>query len=193
VLFAVGLAGALLSASGYVGAFTRASNVVYDTREDRPAWKLRPLQLLLTLVIVLLAAATGIALVLTGPVVDAVAGPLGIGSTATTVWGIAKWPAMLVFLLVVVALLYYVTPNCRRLGFRWLSAGGVVAIALWLLASAVFAFYVSHFGSYDKTYGTLGGVVVLLVWLWIGNVALLFGHQLNAVRERNSFPPPPQG
>jgi membrane protein len=184
VLFIVGLAAALWSASGYVGAFMRASNVIYETTEDRPAWKLRPLQIVVTLVIVLLTAIVGLALVLTGPIVDAMAEPLGIGSTATTIWDIAKWPAMLALVLTVIALLYYASPNCKHLGFRWVTPGSVVAIVAWLLASAAFAFYVGNFGSYDKTYGTLGGIVVMLVWLWITNVALLFGHELNAERER---------
>ena len=184
ILFVVGLVGALWSASGYVGAFIRASNVIYETPEGRPIWKLRPLQMLVTLVIVLLVAILALSLVLTGPVVDAVAGPLGIGSTATTIWDIAKWPVMLAIALTIIAVLYYATPNVKLRGFRWVTPGSVVAVLVWLLASAGFAFYVANFGSYDKTYGTLGGVVVMLIWLWITNLALLFGHQLNAERER---------
>jgi len=184
ILFVVGLVTALWSASGYVGAFMRASNIIYETPEGRPIWKLRPLQMLVTLVIVLLVAILALALVLTGPIVDAVAGPLGISSTATTIWDIAKWPVMLAIVITIIAVLYYSTPNVKLRGFKWVTPGGIVAVVVWLLASAAFAFYVANFGSYDKTYGTLGGVVVMLMWLWITNLALLFGHQLNAERER---------
>ena len=184
ILFVVGLVAALWAASGYVGAFMRASNIIYETPEGRPIWKLRPLQMLVTLVIVLLVALLALALVLTGPIVDAVAGPLGISSTATTIWDIAKWPVMLAIVAAIVAVLYYSTPNVKLRGFKWVTPGGVVAVVVWLAASAGFAFYVANFGSYDKTYGTLGGLVVMLIWLWITNLALLFGHELNAERER---------
>jgi membrane protein len=184
ILFVVGLLGALWSASGYVGAFMRASNVIYETPEGRPIWKLRPLQMLVTLVVVLLVAILALSLVLTGPIVDAVAGPLGISSTATTIWDIAKWPVMLAIAMTIIAVLYHATPNVKLRGFKWVTPGSIVAVLVWLLASAAFAFYVANFGSYDKTYGTLGGVVVMLIWLWITNLALLFGHELNAERER---------
>jgi membrane protein len=186
VLLVVGLAGALWSASGYVGAFMRASNVIYETPEGRPIWKLRPLQILMTLVIVLLVAVLVLALVLTGPIVDAVAKPIGIGSTATTIWDIAKWPVMLAIALMIIAVLYYASPNVKLRGFRWVTPGSIVALAAWLIASALFAVYVANFGSYDKTYGTLGGIVVMLMWLWITNLAILFGQELNAARERRA-------
>jgi membrane protein len=184
ILLVVGLLGALWSASGYVGAFMRASNVIYETPEGRPIWKLRPLQMLITLVIVLLVAIFTVSLVLTGPIVDAVAGPIGISSTAITIWEIAKWPVMLAIAITIIAVLYYATPNVKLRGFKWVTPGSIVAVLVWLVASAGFAFYVANFGSYDKTYGTLGGVVVMLIWLWITNLALLFGHELNAERER---------
>jgi membrane protein len=184
ILFVVGLAAALWSASGYVGAFMRASNIIYETPEGRPIWRLRPLQLLVTLVIVVLAAILLLALILTGPVVDAIAKPIGISSTATTIWDIAKWPVMLAVVITIIAVLYYASPNVKLRGFKWVTPGSIVAIVIWLVASALFAFYVANFGSYDKTYGTLGGVVVMLVWLWITNLAILFGHELNAERER---------
>jgi membrane protein len=183
--FIAGLAVALWSASGYVGAFMRASNVIYETPEGRPFWKLRPLQLLVTLVMVILMAILALALVMTGPVVEAVAGPIGLGDTAVSIWNIAKWPAMVAIFLFMVALLYYASPNVRLRGFKWVTLGSVVAIVVWALASAAFAFYVANFGSYDKTYGTLGGLVALLIWFWISNLAILFGHQLNAERERS--------
>jgi membrane protein len=184
ILFVVGLIAALWSASGYVGAFMRASSVIYETPEGRPIWKLRPLQMLVALVIVLLVAILMLSLVLTGPIVDAVAGPLGISSTATTIWDIAKWPVMLAIVLGIIGLLYYATPNVKLRGFKWVTPGAILAVVVWLVASAGFAFYVANFGSYDKVYGSLGGVVVVLIWLWITNLALLFGHQLNAERER---------
>jgi membrane protein len=185
VLFVVGLAVALWSASAYVGAFIRASNVIYETPEGRPFWKLRPLQIVITLAMVLLLAALALALVLTGPVVDQVARPLGISNAATTVWDIAKWPVMVLVVLLIIAVLYHASPNVRLPGFKWVTPGAVLALVAWVIASVAFAFYVANFGSYDKTYGTLGGVVALLVWLWIGNLALLLGMELNAERERN--------
>ena len=185
ILFFVGLATALWSASGYIGAFMRASNVVWETPEGRGFFKLRPLQLLVTLIMILLFAAVVLALILTGPVVDAVAGPLGIGSTAVTVWNIAKWPVLLAVVIVMFAVLYHFAPNVKMPSFKWVSPGAIVAIVLWIVASALFGFYVANFGSYDKTYGTLGGVVTFLVWMWITNIAVLFGAELNAELERS--------
>ncbi len=184
ILFVVGLVGALWAASGYIGAFMRASNVIYETPEGRPIWRLRPLQMLITLVMVVLVALLAVALVLTGPIVDQVAEPLGISSTVTDIWDIAKWPVMVVIVLTVIAVLYYTTPNVKLRGFKWVTPGSVFALVVWLLASAGFAFYVANFASYDKTYGSLGGMVVMLIWLWITNLALLFGQELNAERER---------
>jgi membrane protein len=182
--FVLGLAVALWSASGYVGAFIRASNLIYETPEGRPFWKLRPLQIAVTLTMVLLGVMLVVGLVLTGPVVDAVAGPLGVGSTAVSVWNVAKWPAMAAVFVLMVGVLYYASPNAKIRGFRWVTPGSLVAIVAWALVSAAFALYVANFGSYDKTYGTLGGLIVLLIWLWISNVAILFGHELNAELER---------
>jgi len=181
----VGLAAALWSASAYVGAFIRASNVIYETPEGRPFWKLRPLQVLVTLVMIVLLALVALALVLTGPIVDAVAGPIGVGDTAVTIWNIAQWPVLLVVVITMFAVLFYAAPNVKLAGFRWVTPGAAFALLVWLIASVGFAFYVANFGSYDKTYGALGGVVVLLVWMWISNVALLLGMELNAERERS--------
>jgi membrane protein len=183
--FVFGLAVALWSASAYVGAFMRASNVIYETPEGRPFWKLRPLQIAVTLAMIVMMALLAVGLVLTGPVVEAVASPIGLSSTAVDVWNIAKWPVMAAIFLLMVAVLYYASPNVKLRGFKWVSLGSVVAIVVWIVASAAFAFYVANFGSYDKTYGTLGGLVALLVWFWISNLAILFGHQLNAERERS--------
>jgi membrane protein len=182
--FVLGMAVALWSASGYVGAFMRASNVIYETPEGRPFWKLRPLQIAVTLLLIAMTALLALALVLTGPIVSAVAEPIGVGDTAVTIWNTAKWPAMAAIFISMVSLLYYASPNAKLRGFKWVTPGSLVAIVVWGLASAAFAFYISNFGSYDETYGTLGGLVALLVWLWISNLAILFGHQLNAERER---------
>jgi membrane protein len=184
VLFFVGLGAALWSASGYVGAFMRAANVIYETPEGRPFWKLRPLQILVTLAMIVMLAALALGIVLTGPVVGAVGGALGVGSTAQTVWSIAKWPVMLVVVILMFGVLFHTAPNVKLPGFKWVTPGAVLAIVVWIVASALFAFYVANFGSYDKTYGTLGGLVVLLMWLWITNCALLLGMELNSERER---------
>ncbi|MDO8212178.1 YihY/virulence factor BrkB family protein [Conexibacter sp. CPCC 206217] len=185
ILFFVGLGTALWSASGYIGAFMRAANIVYETPEGRPIWKLRPLQILVTLVMVILLALVALAIVMTGPIVSAVAEPLGIGSTAVTIWDIAKWPALLAVMILMFAVLYYAAPNVKLPGFKVVTPGALLAIVVWLIASALFALYVANFSSYDKTYGTLGGFVCLLVWFWITNVALLLGLELNAERERS--------
>ncbi len=181
----IGLAAALWSASGFVGAFIRAANVIYETPEGRPIWKLRPLQILVTLIGVILTSLVLVSLVATGPVVDAIAEPLGLGSTAVTVWSIAKWPVLVVVVLVMITVLYWAAPNVRMRKFHWVSAGSLFALVVWALASAGFALYVANFGSYNKTYGALAGVVVFLVWLWLTNLALLLGMQLNAERERS--------
>ncbi len=186
VAFVGGLAVALWSASGYVGAFIRASNVIYETPEGRPFWKLRPLQIAVTLVLVLFGVMLAVGLVLTGPVVDAIADPIGVGSTAVTIWNVAKWPVMAAIFLLMIGVLYHASPNAKLRGFKWVTPGSLAAILVWALASAAFALYVANFGSYDKTYGTLAGLVVLLVWLWITNLAILFGHELNAELERGT-------
>jgi membrane protein len=180
-----GILAALWSASGYTGAFMRASNVIYETPEGRPFWKLRPLQILVTFVLIVLVTLLAVALVLTGPIVEAIAGPLGIGQTAVDVWDIAKWPVMAMVFLLVLAILYYASPNVKLRGFKWVTVGSLVAFVVWIVASALFGLYVANFGSYDKTYGTLAGLVALLVWFWISNLAILFGHELNAERERS--------
>ena len=185
ILFFVGLGVALWSASGYVGAFSRASNVAWETPEGRSFFKLRPLQILITLVMVIMLAAICLALVMTGPVVEAVGGAIGVGETALTVWEVVKWPVLLAVTIAIFSLLFYAAPNVSPPGFRWITPGSIVAVCVWLAASALFAFYVANFGSYDKTYGTLGGIVSLLVWMWITNLALLFGVELNAERERS--------
>jgi membrane protein len=184
VLFFAGLAGALWGASGFVGAFMRASNVIYEVEEGRPFWKLRPLQIAVTLVMVLLAALASVALVLSGPLATSVGDAVGLSNAAVDLYQVAKWPALAMVLLTLTSLLYYVSPNVQLRGIRWVTPGSLLALAVWGVASALFALYVGNFGSYDKTYGTLGGVVSFLVWLWITNIALLLGAQLNSELER---------
>lgn len=179
-----GILGALWSASGYVGAFGRAMNRIYEIDEGRPFWKLRPLQLILTLGALLLAAAVAFMLAISGPVAEAIGGVIGLGEAAVTVWSIAKWPVILLFVVLVVAVLYYATPNVKQPKFRWMSLGALVAIIVWIIASVLFGLYVANFGSYNKTYGALAGVIVFLLWLWITNVVLLFGAELDAELER---------
>ena len=184
IMFVVSLLGALWAASGYVSAFTDASNTIYEVDEGRPFWKLKPLQLLVTLVLILMAAMVALALVLSGPLVGALGGALGISDSALTVWRYAKWPAMVVLILVIFGVLYYTSPNAKVSGVRWISGGAIVALFAWIAASIVFALYVSNFGSYNKTYGALGGVVVFLLWLWLTNLAILLGAEFNAETER---------
>lgn len=180
----IGLATALWSASGYVNSFSRAMNRIYEIGEGRPIWKLRPMMLLITLVAVILAAAVLLALILTGPAAQAVGNAVGLGSTAVTIWSIVKWPVLLGVVVLIVAILYWATPNVQQPKFRWMSVGALVAIVTWILASAAFGFYVANFSSYNKTYGSLAGVIVFLLWLWITNLALLFGAELDAEIER---------
>jgi membrane protein len=179
-----GVAVAIWTASNYVGAFMRASNAVYEREEGRPFWKLKPIQLLVTLTLVMLAALVVLALIVTGPVAEAVGGAVGLGDTAVTAWNIAKWPVMLVVVMLMLAILYWSAPNAKVYGFRWVSPGSVVAVVVWIVASVGFAFYVANFGSYNKTYGALAGVIVFLVWMWITNIAVLLGAELNAETER---------
>ena len=182
--FVIGLLAAVWSASGYVGAFGRAMNRMYQIREGRPIWKLRPVQLLVTLVALVLAGAVGLAFALTGSAAKAVGNAIGLGSTAVLVWDIAKWPVMLAAVVFIVAILYYATPNIQQPKFRWISVGAILAIVVWIVASALFGFYVANFSSYNKTYGAMAGVVVFLLWLWITNLALLFGAELDSELER---------
>ena len=185
ILLIAGIVAALWSASAYVGAFMRASNVIYEVEEGRSFIKLRPLQMLVTLVLVLLLALVLVALVLTGPLASKVGSAVGIGSSVVTVWNLAKWPVLLIVVMSMIALLYYASPNAKLRGLKSIFPGAVLAVVIWLLASAGFAFYVANFGSYNKTYGTLGGVICFLVWMWLTNVAILLGAEINAERERS--------
>src|SRR3954452_8013915 len=183
-LLGFGLLGALWAASGYIGAFMRASNAIYETPEGRPIWKLRPLQVLVTLVMTLLFALVLVAIVVSGPLAEAIGDKIGLGHTAVTVWGIAKWPVLAFVVSLMLATLYYAAPNAKLPKFQWISPGAIVALVVWVAASLAFFFYASNFGSYNKTYGTLGGMITLLIWMWLTNVAILFGQELNAEIER---------
>jgi membrane protein len=167
-----------------MGAFFRAADAVWDVQEGRPAWKLIPLRIFVTLVTIILVALVLISLVISGPVARAVGDVIGLGDTAVTVWQIAKWPVMLAVVMVIVAGLYHVAPNVKHPKVAWVSPGGIIAIITWIVVSALFALYVANFGSYQKTYGALAGVVVLLLWLYLTNLALLFGAEFNAEVER---------
>jgi membrane protein len=184
VLFFVGLAGALWSASGYVAAFMRASNSIYDVGEGRPIWKTLPVRVTVTVITVLLLAICAVAVAVTGPLAKQVGNLLGAGSAAVTAWDIAKWPVLVLIVSFLFALLYWAAPNVKHPRVPWVTPGGLLAVLLWIVASAAFAFYVANFGSYNKTYGALGGVIVFLVWLWLSNVAILLGAEFNAEVER---------
>jgi membrane protein len=184
LLFVTGLLGALWAASGYVGAFGRAMNAIYEVEEGRPFWKLRPLQVALTLTCVVFAALVVMGLVVTGPLAQAVGDSFGWGSAALTFWNVGKWPLMLIVVGAILTILFYATPNVRQPRWVWLSPGTVFALVVWAAASAAFAVYVGNFGSYNATFGSLGAVVVFLVWLWLTNCAILLGGELNAELER---------
>jgi len=182
--FIIGIAAALWSASGYVGAFMRASNDIWDVEEGRPAWKTIPLRLVVTTVLLVLTTISALAVVLTGPLAEQVGNVVGLGSAAVTAWDIAKWPVLIVIVSLMIALLYYASPNVKHPKFQWVSPGSLLAVLLWIVASALFAFYVANFSSYNKTYGALGGVIVFLTWVWITNNVILLGAEFNAEMER---------
>ncbi len=182
----LGIAGVLLalwSESNYVAAFMRASNVIYDVPEGRPIWKTAPIRLGVTLVTMILLVAAAVIVVVTGALAQKVGNVLGLGSTAVTVWDIAKWPVLLIIIGLILAILFWASPNARH-GFQWVSPGGFAAVVLWLVASALFAVYVANFGHYNRIYGSLGGIIIFLIWMWISNVAILLGAEFNAELER---------
>ncbi|WP_031084423.1 YihY/virulence factor BrkB family protein [Streptomyces sp. NRRL WC-3549] len=180
----VGLVLALWSASGYIGAFIRSANALYDMPEGRPVWKVLPLRLGLTVTLMVLAVVSALIVVFTGPLARRAGSALGIGDTAMTAWSIAKWPVLVLLVVAMIALLYWAAPNARGRGFRWVTPGSLVALLLWMLASGGFALYVASFSSYNKTYGALAGVIVFLVWLWITNLAILLGLEFDAEMAR---------
>ncbi len=182
--FIIGIAGALWSASGYVGGFMKASNIIYEVEEGRKFWKLKPLQIFVTVVIVVLTTLVTIAVVVSGPIAQRVGDVFGLGDTAVTVFNIVKWPVIALIVSQIFAFLYWVSPNVKQPGYRWISPGGFLAVVLWIIASGAFAFYVANFGSYSKTYGSMAAVIIFLVWLWITNLVMLLGAEFNAEVER---------
>ena len=186
VMALVGIALAVWSASGYVAAFIRAANAVYDMPEGRPVWKILPVRIGVTVVLMVLSVVSALIVVFTGALARQAGTALGIGDTALTVWSIAKWPVLVVLVTVMIAILYWACPNAKVKGFRWITPGSFLALVIWMVASAAFAFYVANFASYNKTYGTMAGVIVFLVWLWISNLAILLGLEFDAetVRQR---------
>ncbi|MFF9983094.1 YihY/virulence factor BrkB family protein [Streptomyces erythrochromogenes] len=180
----VGLVVAMWSASGYVAAFIRSANAVYDVPEGRPVWKVLPLRLALTVTLMLLACAGALIVVFTGTLARQAGEALGIGDSGLTAWSIAKWPALVVLVTTMIALLYWAAPNAKSRGFKWVTPGSLLALLIWAIVSAGFAFYVANFASYNKTYGTVAGVVVFLVWLWITNLAVLLGLEFDAELSR---------
>jgi membrane protein len=182
--FVAGIAGALWSASGYVGAFSRAMNRIYSIQEGRPFWKLRPVTLLVTVIAIVVAVIAALLITLSGPVAEQVGQAIGVGETGLVIWNIAKWPILVFLVVLIIAVLYYATPNVKQPKFKWMSLGALVALIVWVVASALFAFYVANFSSYNETYGSIGGVIVFLLWIWISNIALLFGAELDAELER---------
>ena len=184
VVLIIGVALAVWSASGYVAAFMRAANAIYDIGEGRPIYKTLPVRVGTTIVLLLLLAISALAVVLTGGLAQQVGKLLGIGQTVVDVWDIAKWPVLLLVVSFMFSLLYWAAPNVKQPGVRWLTPGGLIAVLIWIAISLLFAFYVANFSSYNKTYGALAGVVVFLVWLWISNIAVLLGAEINAELER---------
>ena len=184
IMLIVGLGAAIWSASGYVSAFMRASNAIYDVEEGRPIWKSLPTRVGTTLVLLLLLAITAVGVVFTGGLAEQAGKVIGVDKSVVDVWNIAKWPVLIAIVSLMFAILYYAAPNVKHPKFGWVSPGGVVAVVLWIAASAAFAFYVASFSSYNETYGALGGVIIFLTWLWITNIAVLLGAELNAELER---------
>jgi len=180
----LGIVIAFWSASGYIAAFMRASNAVYDVPEGRPIWKTLPIRAGVTAVVGVMLVVSAFIVVFTGNLARVVGQKLGFGGVAVTTWSIAKWPVLVILVSLMFAILYWASPNAKTGGFRWVSPGGIFAVVLWLAASAAFALYLARFASYDKTYGTLGGVIAFLVWLWISNIAILLGAELDAELER---------
>ncbi len=187
-LLGIGTLAAIWAASGYLGAFARASNAIYGVEEDRPFWKMRPQQVGVTIVLLVFAALVTIGLVISGPVAQSVGDVIGLGDTAVDVWDIAKWPVIVLLVAVMLAILFYWAPNLEAKRFRWISPGSLFSVLVVIVASALFGFYVSNFGSYSATYGSLGGVIVFLLWLWIANNGLLLGQELNAELDRERTP-----
>ena len=189
VTFAVGLGFALWSASAYVGAFIPAANIIWEVEDARPLWKKLMVRLTLTVVLLVLIALTALTVFLTGPVAREIGDIAGLQDAAVGIWATAKWPFLALVFLFLTALLYWAVPNVRHPSWRWMTPGSVLAIALWIAASLGFSFYVANFASYSALYGSIGGVLVFLMWLWLSNIAILLGAELDAELERFRYRP----
>ncbi|MEU8242105.1 YihY/virulence factor BrkB family protein [Actinoplanes missouriensis] len=180
----IGIVVAFWSASGYIAAFMRASNAIYDVPEGRPIWKTLPIRVGVTALVGVMLIASAAIVIFTGDLAQVVGDKIGLGEVAVTTWNIAKWPVLIALVSLMFAVLYWASPNAKTGGFRWVSPGGIFAVLLWVVASAAFAIYLANFANYNATYGTLGGVIAFLVWLWISNIAILLGAELDAELER---------
>ena len=184
VLLSFGLIGALWSASNYVASFTRASNAIYGVEEGRSIWKLRLLQIAVSAVALVLLAVVAVALIVSGPVTDAIGNVLHVGGAVRTAWSIGKWPVLVGIMMLLLSLLFWIAPNVQQPRFRWLTLGGAVTLVVWALSSVGFGLYVANFGSYDKTYGSIGAIIAFLVWLYLSNSAVMLGVEINAEVQR---------
>lgn len=183
-LLGFGLAGAVWAASGYVGTFSWAANVLWEARRGRSWYRQWPFNFAVTVVALVLITFLLVALVLTGPVASSVGRQLGVGSTGIQIWNIGKWPVMVVVVISMISGLYYVAPNVRPPSWRWLTPGAMLAVITFAITSALFGLYVAHFSSFNKTYGTLGAIITFLVWAWLTNIAALLGIELDSEIER---------
>lgn len=181
---AVSVLVALYGTTGLLEAARRALNVVFDARQGRSFLRRKATDVASTVVLVGLILVTLVFVFVGGGLARDIFDALGLGSTAVSAWRAARWPAAYLVATLVFAFLYYVTPDVKQRAFHWITPGAVVGVALWLLASIGFSLYLSHFTSFNATYGSLGAALVLVVWLWLTNVALLFGAELNAEIER---------
>jgi membrane protein len=184
VALVIGLGAAVWASSGYVNGFMSASNSIYDVDPASSLTKTLPLRVGLTVLLMVLAGVIAFAVVLTGGLAKEVGDVIGIGDTAVDAWNLAKWPVLLLLVSFLFAVLYWGAPNVK-LPFRLFSPGALLAVLGWVIASVLFAFYVSNFSSYNKTYGALAGPIVFLLWLWITNICILLGAELNAELERS--------
>ena len=184
VAFVVGIVAAVWSSSGYVAGFMDASNAIYGVEEGRGLTKALPVRVGLTLVLMVLAGLIAFSVALSGGLAREVGDVVGLGDSAVNVWNLAKWPVLLVLVSLLLAILYWGAPNVK-MRFRLLSPGSLLAVLGWLIASLLFAFYVANFGSYSKIYGALAGPIIFLLWLWITNICVLLGAELDAELERS--------
>jgi membrane protein len=182
-LFSFSILFTLWTASGAFAALINALNRAYDVQETRPFWKVRGIAILMTLGLSVLILVGVLLLIVGEPIGQAIAEIFGLGELFELVWSIVRWPAALFFMVFTVALLYYFAPDVDQ-PFRWITPGGLIGVLLWVIASAAFSFYVNNFGTYNKTYGSIGVVIILLLYLYISSLTILFGAELNATLVR---------